>query len=312
MKRPRIGVLVADPTQRYALRTTVRNAGFEVNFCGDAQRGALTGCGVDFWLVSNTEASTNAACALSEMGKCMRVEGPIPSVVNAEFGRWQTRFQKQLQEALLIYHHQAGHVRAAEVWLLAASTGGVRAVGQFLALARPSREVGFVYAQHIVPEQVDQLARMVERNSAWRAEVATTGRFVAAGHVAIMLADKRVTLSAAGEFRIRTGGWGGHYRPNIDQVADELADYYGRYAGMIVFTGMGDDAVMGSAKIKACGGTVWVQQRETCTVAAMPEAVLTRGAWDVEAEIPELARRFNDQAIIGLPPAANARGQQVI
>ncbi len=182
---------------------------------------------------------------------------------------------------------------ASEVWILAASTGGLKAVSQFLSNVRPAESIGFVYAQHIEAEQTEQLVKMIERRSPWRAELAGTNGFVAAGHVAVISPEKKTRIGRDRLFLAPEEPWRGNYRPNIDNICADVAASYQHCSGMIVFTGMGDDGVAGSFAIKASGGSVWVQAPATCVASALPELVVSRGAYDFIADIDELSCRFN-------------------
>jgi chemosensory pili system protein ChpB (putative protein-glutamate methylesterase) len=187
----------------------------------------------------------------------------------------------------------AANTPASAVWLLAASTGGLRAVSQFLAKVRPTPGTGFVYAQHIEVTQVNQLVNMVERRSQWRAEVANAGSYVAEGFVTVVSPGEKISIGRDRFFRNARQPWSGLYRPNIDDICSELAACYQHHSGMIVFTGMGEDGVAGSKAIKAGGGSVWIQDPATCIAPALPEAVITDGEYDCSADIDALSRKFN-------------------
>src|SRR5690606_12965885 len=88
-------------------------------------------------------------------------------------------------------------------------------------------------------------------------------------------------------------GWQAPYRPNIDEVAEQVSGYYGGRAGIIVFSGMGDDGGRGSALISAGGGQVWVQSPASCAAVAMPEAVLRRVTPSQQGAVEDLAETFN-------------------
>ena len=181
---------------------------------------------------------------------------------------------------------------ASEVWVLAASTGGLRAVAQFLARVKPERGLGFVYAQHIEVAHQDQLLKLVSRHSQWGAEIAYSGGRLREGCVTVISPGERISIGGG---RIKSTGqcWRGPYRPCIDDICHDLAVCYQQCSGMIVFTGMGDDGVTGSKKIKAARGSVWVQAPESCIAPALPEAIKARGEYDFCADIEVLSSRFN-------------------
>ena len=63
------------------------------------------------------------------------------------------------------------------------------------------------------------------------------------------------------------------YSPSIDLVIQDIADRYGKLAGAIIFSGMGDDGKHGCQYLLAKGGQVWVQTAESCVVSSMPDNV---------------------------------------
>ncbi len=183
---------------------------------------------------------------------------------------------------------------AAEVWLLGASTGGLRAVAEFLAQVNRRPGLGFVYVQHIGVEHQEQLVKLVQKYSSWGAEIARAGGCLTEGCVTIISPGERVSIAEGGLVASTDLNWSGCYRPGIDDLCGELAIGYQQHSGMIVFTGMGDDGVQGSRAIKHGGGSVWVQTPNTCVAPALPEAVLARGHYDYCADIQDLSNRLNE------------------
>ena len=181
--------------------------------------------------------------------------------------------------------------RARNVWLLAASAGGLHAVRAFLEGLDAFYGVAFVYAQHIEAEQANQLVKMIGRNTPWRAQMAFEGNFLTVGSVTVLSPTQRVVLSS-GRVSNCISDWSKPYAPNIDDVAGELANEYGPACGMILFSGMGDDGVAGSRLIREKGGSVLVQSPADCTVPALSEAVIKDGAFNQSGNINQLREAF--------------------
>jgi chemosensory pili system protein ChpB (putative protein-glutamate methylesterase) len=197
---------------------------------------------------------------------------------------------------------------ASEVWLLAASTGGLRAVSAFLASIRPLPDIGFLYAQHIETEQAGQLVKMIERRCRWPVKMLSDGDYVAEGEVAVVSPGEEFAIRHDGTLEFAGRSWTGPYSPCIDAVAAQLVNYYRDGASMIVFTGMGDNGVEGSQLIEASGGSVWVQSPATCIVSALPEAVLTRGAHHLLGDIATFADNFNQRRQVEEGRSLRAQG----
>jgi chemosensory pili system protein ChpB (putative protein-glutamate methylesterase) len=180
------------------------------------------------------------------------------------------------------------------VWILAASTGGIGAVAEFLRRVPPENDLALVYVQHIFAEQHRQLLHIVERNSGWPARGVDYGATLKGGWVTIPSAEERFDIDSEGLMGIAEGdGWQPPYRPNIDEVAEQIGRHYRQRAGMIVFTGMGNDGARGAELIRRKGGEVWVQSPATCAATAMPEAVLAKVTDAVTGSVAELADKFN-------------------
>lgn len=186
---------------------------------------------------------------------------------------------------------------AEKVWLLAASTGGLKAVRDFLFLVPKDVNVALVYVQHINMQQLYPLVRMVEKQAGWQADVGDNGNKLEYGKVTVISPQFETRVSKDGNMLRFTSPWDGVYSPSIDQVAKRIALLYGELSGAIIFTGMGNDGVKGCKAIKKAGGQVWVQDPSTCTVTAMPEAVIAAGYADYVGSVNLLADRFKRQFI---------------
>ena len=87
---------------------------------------------------------------------------------------------------------------ADRVWLLGASTGGLPAVKQFLSAVPVSREIAFIYVQHIDNQQVDILMRMIETQTGWPTRHATTGQLIEPGTVTLVSPQYETRLCKRG------------------------------------------------------------------------------------------------------------------
>lgn len=67
------------------------------------------------------------------------------------------------------------------------------------------------------------------------------------------------------------------YRPSVDLTFASLSKVYGGEVLGIILTGMGADGREGSRLLKERGATIWAQDRESCVVYGMPQAVASAG-----------------------------------
>jgi len=74
--------------------------------------------------------------------------------------------------------------------------------------------------------------------------------------------------------------FGTQHRPSIDVMFESAAEIFRERTLGIVMTGMGSDGTAGAASIKAKGGRVFTESRETSVVYGMPAAVVEAGFSD--------------------------------
>jgi len=287
---PRIGIVLADARQRAVLRTVVEACGLSVSHCSElswdyAVRTA--GTDVDAWLTDEEEVP--ASLPLSD--KQAPLVCNVSLVGESQSVLWRRAVEQKLKTLTRDYQRICEVSRAQTVWLLAASAGGLKAVRAFLEGLDSFHGVAFVYAQHIEAEQAEQLVKMITRNTQWHAQMALAGNLLTIGSVTVVPPEQRISL-AKGLVTTLPSPWPGPYAPNIDAVAAELASEYGSTCGMIVFSGMGDDGVAGSRLIREKGGSVLVQSPADCTVPALSEAVLERGAFNQSGNVDQLRKAF--------------------
>ncbi|MBI5461644.1 MAG: chemotaxis protein CheB [Gammaproteobacteria bacterium] len=181
---------------------------------------------------------------------------------------------------------------AQMVWVLGASLGGPQALKQFLSKLPDTLPIGFVIAQHIGKPFVPLLAEQLGRVTPLRVMPAEEGRTVRAREVILVPIDRRFALTEAGVVELRDEPTRGPYKPCIDEVMEEVARCYGRNAGTIVFSGMGEDGALGAVTISAAGGQVWAQDAASCVIGSMPDATRRRGVVEFSGTPEELALRM--------------------
>ncbi len=290
MALPRIGIVLLDTERRAALRALVEAQGFSVKHCsGLTWESAVrtAGVNVDAWLTEDNNLQMAAFLPVSQQTLVAKigVQGFVDVL------SWRQMVIRKLKDLVQKYQKVCETSRARNVWLLAASAGGLHAVRAFLEGLDSFYGVGFVYAQHIEAEQANQLVKMIARNTPWRAQMALDGNLLTTGSVTVVSPAQRLALPN-GVVTTGESPWPGPYAPSIDDVAAELANEYGPTCGMIVFSGMGDDGVAGSRLIREKGGCVLVQSPADCTVPALSEAVIQHGAFNQSGNIRQLREAF--------------------
>lgn len=225
----------------------------------------------------------------------LELEPAFTDGAKADYTAWRQDLRQRIENARRVVGDSGRQAaRAEQVWLLAASTGGPEAVDRFLAAAIPAPGVALLYVQHLTsPHLSPLLRRLAAHASRWHVEIAITGNYLLEGTLSLVSPDHKLRIGRDGRVRVLSAPWPGPYRPSADQVAESLALAYRESAGMIVFSGMGEDGALGSEHIREHGGEIWVQHPDRCIASAMPEAVLAAGEVDYSGDVAALARRFN-------------------
>lgn len=187
---------------------------------------------------------------------------------------------------------------AVMVWVLGASLGGPQALKLFLSQLPGDTPMGFIVAQHIGGPFVSLLADQLDRVTGLRVIVAEAGRPVRAREVILVPVESRFVLTDAGIVDLRDEPIHGPYRPSIDDVMEEAARCYGKKAGAIVFSGLGEDGAVGAEAVSRVGGLVWAQAADSCIMSSMPDAARQRGVVSYSGSPEALARRVAEQAEI--------------
>jgi two-component system chemotaxis response regulator CheB/chemosensory pili system protein ChpB (putative protein-glutamate methylesterase) len=185
---------------------------------------------------------------------------------------------------------EAGPVQ--RVWVLGASIGGPEAVREFLAALPPDLPVLFLLAQHMGSDFVDLMTQQLSRATKYRVRLVGDGELVAHGDVVVAPLSERLRISAQGEATVTALEQVSSYTPSIDQVLKDVADAFGRNAGVIIFSGMAHDAIEGARYLHGKGGQVWAQDPRTCVVSSMVDGAIEAGVVSVKGAPVELAQRF--------------------
>lgn len=181
---------------------------------------------------------------------------------------------------------------AENIWVLGASLGGPQAVRQFLGAIEADLPVGFILAQHIGANHISLLAEQLDRVTKFRVLPGTTGHLLRHHEVILVPADKLLSVTVDGYIALAPAPPKMIYSPSIDNVMSAVAERYGRKAGTIVFSGMGDDGAKGVVDIAKHGGVVWAQDVESCVISSMPDQARKTDCVTFSANPQALARHL--------------------
>lgn len=217
------------------------------------------------------------------------------------------RFDARCPEVPLLPLPRAPQTRrsvrpASHAVVVAASTGGPRALSEMMSRLPPDFDAAILVVQHMPTEFVPTLADRLSQICPLPVTVARDGESVLAGHVYLSPGDAhmRVRRTARG-IVIEVGGGDPlcGVRASADPLFQSVASIFGRRAVGVVLSGMGRDGAEGLRAIRGAGGGAVVQNRATSIIYGMPAAALAAAGADAIAASSDLASAISSVLSLG-------------
>jgi two-component system chemotaxis response regulator CheB len=169
---------------------------------------------------------------------------------------------------------------------IAASTGGPAAVAGLVGALAGVR-APLLVVQHIHASFADGFGAWLQGATGRAVTVATPREQIREACVYVAPADRHLAVGANRRIDLRREPDSLH-RPSADVLFESLAHAVGAAGIAVVLTGMGADGARGAAALRAAGGRVLVQDRESSVVYGMPQAALRAGAADAGIPLERL------------------------
>ncbi|PWJ55653.1 two-component system, chemotaxis family, response regulator CheB [Quadrisphaera granulorum] len=176
-----------------------------------------------------------------------------------------------------------GAVRQPAVLVIGSSTGGPEALSAVLPKLPRNLPVPVLLVQHMPPVFTTQFAARLDRLCALDVVEAKDGTPLKPGTIHLAPGDWHLTVSGDKRDRrtvLTQGARENFCRPAVDPLFRSAVDAYDGGVLAVVLTGMGSDGKAGAGRVRAAGGYVIAQDRETSVVWGMPGAVTTAGFAD--------------------------------
>jgi two-component system chemotaxis response regulator CheB len=189
---------------------------------------------------------------------------------------------------------------AVRVVVIAASTGGPRAVAGVVSGLSADLDAAVLIVQHMPSEFVPTLAARLRELTSLPVSVAADGQPVLSGHVYVAPGDGQMRLRRGSDsvtIEIDAGDPIFGSRPSADPLFESAARLFGRKTVGVVLSGMGRDGADGLRAIRGAGGWAIVQDRASSIIYGMPAAALDAAGADAVVASGEIAAVINDMVM---------------
>ena len=178
---------------------------------------------------------------------------------------------------------------AFDVVAMAASAGGIGALGQVLGHLPVDFGASIVVVQHLDPRHRSLMADILRRRTGLQVVQAREGDRIMPGSVYIAPPDRHLLVNPDGTLSLSQSELVHFVRPSADLLFESVAACSKDRAIAVVLTGTGSDGSMGTLAIKKMGGTVIVQDQKSAEFSGMPAAAINSGSADFVLPLDEIA-----------------------
>ncbi len=192
------------------------------------------------------------------------------------------RFAERLQAAVIdaVQTPAVASEDAFDVIAIGASTGGIHALAPLLAAIPPNHDVPILLTQHLPGSFTGYFASQLARLARRPVDIGADSLRIRRGRLVLAPGDAHLRVVATTEgaaIRLDRTPAASGCLPSVDPMFESVARVYGARALAVVLSGMGRDGCRGAASIRAQGGTVAAQEKQSSVVWGMPGAVVEAG-----------------------------------
>jgi two-component system chemotaxis response regulator CheB len=179
---------------------------------------------------------------------------------------------------------------AFEIVALAASAGGLGALGQVLGGLPEDFAAPIVIVQHLDPRHRSLMAEILGSRTALQVTQARDGDELRPGWAYIAPPDHHLLINTDGTLSLSHSELVHFVRPSADLLFDSMAASYGNRAIAVVLTGTGSDGDVGVKAVKENGGMVLAQSKESSEYFGMPGAAIATNCVDFVLDLDKIAQ----------------------
>ena len=176
-----------------------------------------------------------------------------------------------------------------DIVAVAASAGGLTALGRLLGGLPEDFPATIVVVQHLDPRHHSLMAEILSRRTGLRVREAKEGDSLHPHTVYIAPPDYHLLVNRDGTLSLSHSELVHFLRPSADLLFESVAASFKERAIAVVLTGTGSDGAMGVQAIKKMGGTVIAQDEGTSEFFGMPGAAIKTQDVDFILPLDEVA-----------------------
>jgi len=173
---------------------------------------------------------------------------------------------------------------------VAASAGGIIALGALLGALPVGLPVPVLVVQHLDPRHETVIAHVLARSARLPVKLAEAGELARPGTIYVAPPNLHLLVGAGGLLTLSDSELVHFVRPSADLLFESVAGAYGARAIACVLTGTGKDGAMGVTAVKSRGGTVIAQDPGSADFPGMPQAAVETGVVDFVLPLDEIAQ----------------------
>jgi two-component system, chemotaxis family, protein-glutamate methylesterase/glutaminase len=177
---------------------------------------------------------------------------------------------------------------AQSVVAIAASAGGLDALGVVLGALPATLPAAVLIVQHLDPNHPSLMAEILDRRTSLPVKQAEDGELLCHAVVHLAPPDNHLTVGDDRRVHLTRSPRIGFLRPSANLLFATVARAFGPRAIAVVLTGSGSDGAEGAGEVKRRGGRVIVEDPETARFRSMPAAAVAAGVADVVLPVEQV------------------------